>query len=114
MYSLVTKKFIIDEETIIGKTLDNNSIIESMMYHIDLENALCLLDIKVSIKRCNKYYNDSYYKEYLLSIFPNFLEVYSLIDRFNYDDLLDEVSNVNYNNVKDILLSKLHDYNKQK
>lgn len=114
MYSLVTKEFIIDEETIIGKTLDNNSIIESMMYHIDLENALCLLDIKVSLKRCNKYYCDSYYRKYLLSIFPDFLEVYSLIDRFNYDDLLYEVSNVNFNNIKDILLSKLNDYNKQK
>ena len=114
MYSLITKKIIIDEEIIIGNILDNNSIIESMMYHIDLENALCLLDIKESLKMCNKYYNDSYYKEYLLSIFPNFLEVYSLINRFNYDDLLEEVSNVNYNNIKDILLSKLNDYSKQK
>lgn len=114
IYSLVTKEFIIDEEIIIGSTLENNSIIESMMYHIDLENAPCLLDIKVSLKRCDKYYNDSYYKKYLLSIFPNFLEVYSLINRFNYDDLLDDVSNVDYNNVKDILLSKLNDYSKQK
>ena len=111
--SLVTKEFIIEEESIIGIRLDDNSIIESMRYHIDLENALCLLDIKVSLKRCNKYYNDSYYKEYLLSIFPDFIEVYSLINKLDYDDLLDEVSGVNYNNVKDILLSKLNDYSKK-
>ena len=111
--SLVTKEFVIDEESIIGSTLDNNSIIESMRYHIDLEDSLCLLDVKVSLKRCNKYYNDSYYKEYLLNIFPDFIEVYNLINRFNYDDLLDEVSGVNYSNVKDILLSKLNDYSKK-
>ena len=113
MYSLVTKEFVIDEESIIGSTLDNNSIIESMRYHIDLEDSLCLLDVKVSLKRCNKYYNDSYYKDYLLSIFSDFIEVYNLINRFNYDDLLDEVSGVNYSNVKDILLSKLNDYSKK-
>ena len=113
IFGLVTKEFSIEEESIIGSKLDDNSIIESMRYHIDLENALCLLDIKVSLKRCNKYYNDSYYKEFLLSIFPDFIEVYSLISRFNYDDLLDEVSNVNYSNVKDILLSKLNDYSKK-
>ena len=111
--SLVTKEFIIEEESIIGSKLDDNNIIESMRYHIDLENALCLLDIKVSLKRCNKYYNDSYYKEYLLSIFPDFIEVYSLINKFDYNDLLDEVSGVNYSNVKDILLSKLNDYSKK-
>ena len=111
--SLVTKEFIIEEESIIGSKLDDNNIIESMRYHINLEDALCLLDIKVSLKRCNKYYNDSYYKEYLLNIFPDFIELYSLINRFDYDDLLEEVSGVNYNNVKDILLSKLNDYSKQ-
>ena len=81
--SLVTKEFVIDEESIIGNTLDNNSIIESMKYHIDLEDSLCLLDVKVSLKRCNKYYNDSYYKDYLLSIFSDFIEVYNLINRFS-------------------------------
>ena len=96
--------------------IENNiaiSIIESMKYHIDLENALCLLDIKLSLKRCNNYYNDSYYKGYLLSIFPDFIEVYNLINKFDYDDLLDEVSGVNFNNIKDILLSKLSDYSKK-
>lgn len=93
--------------------LPDNSIIDSMMYHIDLEDSLCLLDIKVSLKRCNKYYNDSYYKGYLLSIFPDFIEVYNLINKFDYDDLLDEVSGVNFNNIKDILLSKLSDYSKK-
>ena len=111
--SLVTKEFAIDEEIIIGSRLDDNSIIDSMMYHIDLEDSLCLLDIKVSLKRCNKYYNDSYYKGYLLSIFPDFIEVYNLINKFDYDDLLDEVSGVNFNNIKDILLSKLSDYSKK-
>ena len=102
IYSLVTKEFIIDEETIIGSRLDNNSIIESMKYHIDLENALCLLDIKVSLKRCNNYYNDSYYKGYLISIFPDFKETYSLINEFSYDDLFNiEIDNVDFNNVKE-------------
>ena len=114
LFNLITKEISIDEEVIIGDVLDSDTIIISMMYHIDLENALCLLDIKESLKMCNKYYNDSYYKNYLLNIFPDFLEVYSLINRFNYDDLLEEVSNVNYNNIKDILLSKLNDYSKQK
>ena len=106
LYSLITKKFTIEEEKIIGSMLDYNSIIESMKYHIDLENSICLLDIKVSLKRCNKYYNDSYYQKYLLALLPDFKEVFDFMNLFSYDGLLEEVVNVNYGNVKDILLRK--------
>lgn len=85
-----------------------------MIYHIDLESSMLLIDIKVSLDRCNMYYNDTYYKDYLIKLFPDYLEVSNIIKNFSDDDLFNmEVSNINFSNIKDILLSKLDINNKK-
>ena len=100
---MITKDITIEEEIIIGKTLDNNKQKENMLFQLDLDNCKNLYDIGIFLKKCNMYYQDSYYGEIFDLIFPNFidvLEIYSnienlkqeLITNITYDNILDELN----------------------
>lgn len=114
IFRLVTKEINIEEEKIIGRKLDSNHIINNMIYHIDLESSILLIDIKVSLKRCKMYYEDSYYKDYFIKLFPDYIEVSNIIKKFSDEELFNiEISDINFTNIKDILLSKLNNNTKQ-
>ena len=60
------------------------------------------------------YYEDSYYKDYFIKLFPDYIEVSNIIKKFSDEELFNiEISDINFTNIKDILLSKLNNNTKQ-
>lgn len=100
------------EEKIIGKTLDEDTIIKCMKYQIDLENCECLEDLKISLSRCYKYYSDSYYKEYFCKLFKDYLTIRGLY--YTISKKCDEyypINDVTYDNLEDKLRELLNNLN---
>ena len=96
--SMITKDITIEEEIIIGKTLNNNKQKENMIFQLDLDNCKTLYDIGIFLKKCHMYYQDSYYGEIFDSIFPNFIEVLDVFS--NIEDFKQELTiKINYNNI---------------
>lgn len=108
---MITTDITIEEEIIIGKSLDYNKQKENMLFQLDLNNCYNLYDIAKFLKKCYMYYEDSFYGELFDSIFPNFLEVFEnfsnidnlnqdLINKITYQNILDELKKYNNKNVK--------------
>lgn len=109
---LIIHDIRLEDEKIIGTTLDDNTIIGCMKYQIDLENCTCLEDLMVSLSRCNNYYNDSYYKFFCLELLNDYLTIinfYYEISKKDYNDI--SITDITYNNLEDKLREVLNALN---
>lgn len=93
--NLVTKEIKLEKEKIVGKVLKDDIIINVVKYNIDLENCLCLNDLIISIKKCDMYYLDNYYRKYLIKLFPDYIKVRKLL----LDILIISNKNINLENI---------------
>ena len=95
---MITTNIKIEDEIIIGNTVDNNKQKENILFQLDLDNCKSLKDIAIFLKKCTMYYQDSYYKNIFNSIFPNFNEVLELFSKI--DDLNQNLTTIiTYNNI---------------
>ncbi len=77
----VTKSIHFEEETIVGTTLSEDVKAKAMLFHINLENCKNINNLINSMDICDKYYKDSFYHDLFCKVFPNYLEVNSLINK---------------------------------
>lgn len=107
---LVTKDISFSEERIVGSTLPRKDILESISFHVDIKGCKNLVDLYRAMNVCDKYYNDDYYRDLFLSVFPNYPEVGVLFneirkscigpiifDNLTFANIYDTLSNI-YNN----------------
>ena len=93
----------IHEERIIGETLSDDKIDEVIRKYIDFSKCNSVNDLLGIMKLCDRYYNDSYYRDYFLKVFPNYLEVKQLIDEMNFSSDNMTIVGVSLNNIYDVL-----------
>ena len=60
------------KENIIGITPDKDDIKESIIYNLDFESTETMINLASRVKLAQKYYDDPYYHDILLEVFPNF------------------------------------------
>ena len=108
LYKSVTKDININEEKIIGKTLDKETIIKNIKYHIDIESVKNIFELKSFLIRCMQYHNDTYYKDIFYSVFKDFKKVKELMPIFYICHLENEIlENVTLDNVLNLMINKL-------
>lgn len=96
----------LEEEKIIGNTLDKDTIINCIKYQIDLESCVCFNDLDISLKRCEKYNNDNYYYPYFKEIFSDYESTKRIFDELeNKYDEDTPITNITYDNILDKLNS---------
>ena len=103
---MVTKSLEIDDEVIIGQTLNEDDYLSSIEFQSNIFESRNIHQLIDRLDFLYEYYNDDYYKEYLLKVFPNFINVYNLLPLLRKCENI-EITNVNFENVQDILLDKL-------
>ena len=99
----VTKNVHFDNERIVGQTLSKEDILKSISFHINLSDCKSFCDLINVMGICDRYYNDSYYRDYFLRVFPNYLEVKQLIDEMNFSSDNMTIVGVSLNNIYDVL-----------
>ena len=108
LYANVTKSIVINEEKIIGKTLDRETIINNIKYHIDIESVKNLSDLKAFLIRCMNYYSDSFYKEIFKSMFKDFEQVREIMSIFYLCGIDLKIQNATLDNILSLLFQNLN------
>ena len=92
----------LENEKIIGNTLDKDNIINCMKEQIALESCKCLGDLDISLLRCDKYYNDDYYSPYFKELFSDYSIAKNIFDEVykRYDEDT-PIMGITYDNIKD-------------
>ena len=105
---LITREISIEEERIIGTTLDHDNIIKNMAFHLDLENCNCTDDLIDVITLGDAYYSDSFYQKYLQELidYPKFRAALVNIRKVSMENY--ELTDLTYSNIIDKLVD-LHD-----
>ncbi len=88
-----------------GELLSDDEIEEIIRKYIDFSKCNSVNDLLRIMKLCDRYYNDSYYHDYFLKVFPNYLEVKHLIEEMNFSSDNMTIVGVSLNNIYDVLSS---------
>lgn len=94
---------MLEKNGIYGKTLSDDEIEKVIRKYIDFSECNSANDLLRIMKLCDRYYNDSYYRDYFLKVFPNYLEVEHLIKEMKPDNM--NVVGISLNNIYDVLSS---------
>ena len=108
LYVNVMKSIVVNEEKIIGKTLDREIIINNIKYHIDIESVKNLSDLKAFLIRCMTYYSDSYYKEIFQSIFKDFELVKKMMTVFYFCNIDLKIESASFDNILSLLFKNMN------
>ena len=106
----VTRNISIEEEKIIGKTIDVEGIKENLKFHINFKDCNKIFDILTLLDWVEfTFANDSYYKNIFNELFPDFKEVCDmnniLLQLCGMSVIYQKVENVTYNNIFNIFLN---------
>ena len=102
----ISDKIYFEKEEIIGKTQTHDEVINSIKYHlskieiIKAQDLSCLRDVMF------QFYDDDYYKQYILEIFPNCKEIINLMNMVMKFDI--EMPNFEIENISDFLSNIVH------
>ena len=112
---MVTNNITIEEEKIIGKTLDKNKIKSNILYHIDFSKCKRFIDLIDKLYICKEYNNDKYYGSTFKEIFPSHDKIKDLI-HILYAIEIDEsiIKKININNIEEVLCEALKNSFKNK
>lgn len=112
---MTTTNITIEEEKIIGNTLTKEEIKNNLLTYLDFKNCSNMKEVIDILIRCKTYYKDSYYKETFLEIFPDYVKINDIINKYNNKNMEQErVNNVTFKNVKEIIYSSIRNSFKDK
>ena len=103
---------VLEKNGIYGKTLSDDEIEKVIRKYIDFSECNSVNDLLRIMKLCDRYYNDSYYHDYFLKVFPNYLEVEHLIKEMKPDNM--NVVGISLNNIYDVLSGNYSETNGNK
>ena len=103
---LVTRDITLEEECIIGTTLELSKQKENMKFQLNLENCQTINDFFQFLKKAKRYYEDDYYGELFDSLIPNFLDIWNYLPKISIEDGLKEFHSLTYQN----LIEKLEEF----
>ena len=92
------------EDDITGEVLSEDDIIRVISYYIDFSKCNDFNDLLNMMNLCDRYYNDSYYHDFFVKIFPNYLATYNIVDkinRLNIDNII--ISGLSFDNIYETL-----------
>lgn len=103
LLTMVTREIKIENQKVIGKTLDEKDIKESILFNIDLRKSMTIKGLLSSFNMCKEYYDVDYYHDTFCNIFPNYLECLEMIkvlyQLYGLDFVLNEISFENMFNI---------------
>lgn len=111
----ITEKITIEEEVIIGTTLSKEKIKTNLLTNLDFKKCTNLKEVVDNINKCSIYYQDSYYRDIFLEIFPNYIEIKEIIKIFSGLDIEQEkVENITFENIKEVIYTSIKNIFKHK
>ncbi len=103
LLTMVTREIKIENQKVIGKTLDEKDIKESILFNIGLKKSMTIKGLLSSLNMCKEYYDVDYYHNTFCNIFPNYLECLEMIkvlyQLYGLDFVLNELSFENMINI---------------
>lgn len=104
LYKMVTQNIEIEDQIIIGKTLSDDDMMKSMLYHIGMKDKMSFEEFRLMMKMCNKYFGCRNTHDMFCSVFPNYDKVKRIFDIVIALDIkIDYFENVSFNSIGDIL-----------
>ena len=76
----IEKQIISEDEIIIGEVHDKDTIMRNMAFNLDFKSAKTNKELVDKIKSAKTYYDDSYYHNYFMELFPNFEKINEFAD----------------------------------
>lgn len=104
----VTQKITIEEEKIIGTTLSKEEIKANLLTYLDLKKCTNLKEVVATINKCSIYYQDSYYRDIFLELFPNYVdmkEIIKIIPGLGIEQ--EKVENITPENIKEVIYASI-------
>ncbi len=99
------------QEKIIGEVLNEDELSRIIKYYVDFSRCININDLNNIMLICEKYYNDSYYHDSFIRVFPNYLNVYNLVNEINKLDIDNiVVGDLSLENVYDVLSGIYDEY----
>ena len=96
LLTMVTREIKIENQKVIGKTLDEKDIKESILFNIGLRKSMTIKELLSSLNMCKEYYDVDYYHNTFCNIFSNYLECLEMIkvlyQLYGLDFVLNEIS----------------------
>ena len=115
LLNFVTKDVHFDKEKIVGEVFPGEVIIDNMMFHININACRTFIDLIKVMELCDRYYNDDYYHDLFIKMFPNYENVVLLFEKIKYinqnDFDLNKIifNDLSFENIYDVL-SSICDY----
>ena len=77
---LITPSVDIQKEVIIGKTLSEEELTQSILFNIGIKDIMTVDEVRLMLKMCTKYYSNENYRDAFLKIFPKYEEISLLVE----------------------------------
>lgn len=104
----ITNDITIEEEKIIGNTLSEEDKRKNLKKQLGCESCHSIKDIIKVLGKTDMFYNNSYYKDILSTIFPDYEKLKGLAPLLeNLDNNDQSIDNVNLDNIKNIIVTYL-------
>ena len=111
LHKETTDDYVLRKNGISGETLSEDEIIVVIKNYVDFSKCNSFNNLLRLMELCDRYYNDSYYCDFFLKVFPNYLEVAKLVNEIiglNISDF--ELDNLTFDNIYDTLNSIYSNY----